>query len=67
MWQGMEDRNVSVAASLRLAELIRTASLKRIEGAGHYWIFDHIEEVLAAIKQAMLNNAPPPRPAHRVG
>ncbi len=51
LWQGMADNNVPVAASLRLAEIIPGCELFRIEGAGHYWIFDHVEEVLSAIKQ----------------
>ena len=51
LWQGTADKNVPVAASLRLAEIIPGCELFRIEGAGHYWIFDHVEEVLLAIKQ----------------
>jgi pimeloyl-ACP methyl ester carboxylesterase len=53
LWQGMADRNVPVAASLRLAHLIPGCELRRLEGAGHYWIFDHIEEVLKALLQKM--------------
>ena len=51
LWQGAADNNVPVAASLRLAEIIPGCKLFQIEGAGHYWIFDHVEEVLLAIKQ----------------
>jgi pimeloyl-ACP methyl ester carboxylesterase len=51
LWQGTADQNVPVTASLRLGELIASAKIHRIEGAGHYWIFEHIEEVLTAIKQ----------------
>ncbi len=49
LWQGTNDRNVPVPASLRLARLIPGCELRRVEGAGHYWIFEHIEEVLKAI------------------
>jgi pimeloyl-ACP methyl ester carboxylesterase len=49
LWQGMEDRNVPLSASLRLAELIPGCELVRLEGAGHYWIFEHIEDVLRAL------------------
>jgi pimeloyl-ACP methyl ester carboxylesterase len=56
LWQGMADRNVPVAASLRLARLIPGCELHRLEGAGHYWIFDHIEEVLKALMQKMSQN-----------
>ncbi len=51
LWQGTADNNVPVTASLRLAEIIPGCELFRIEGAGHYWIFDHVEEVLLAIKE----------------
>ncbi len=58
MWQGALDSNVPVPASLRLAELIPGCELHVIEGAGHYWIFEHIEEVLKAILQKMGRHHP---------
>jgi len=58
LWQGAADNNVPVAASLRLAEIIPGCELFRIEGAGHYWIFDHMEEVLVAIKQKITGMQP---------
>jgi pimeloyl-ACP methyl ester carboxylesterase len=59
MWQGALDRNVPVPSSLRLAQLIEGCELHFMEGAGHYWIFEHIEEVLKAILQKM--GGPQPR------
>jgi len=53
LWQGTNDRNVPVPASLHLARLIPGCELRPVEGAGHYWIFEHIEEVLRAIVQKM--------------
>jgi pimeloyl-ACP methyl ester carboxylesterase len=53
LWQGTLDRNVPIPASLRLAHLIPGSELRYIEGAGHYWIFDHIEAVLKAIVKNM--------------
>ena len=53
LWQGTNDRNVPVSAALRLARLMPGCELRRLEGAGHYWIFEHIEEVLKAIVQKM--------------
>ena len=58
LWQGTADNNVPVAASLRLAEIIPSCKLFQIEGAGHYWIFDHVEEVLLAIKQKIRGSQP---------
>jgi pimeloyl-ACP methyl ester carboxylesterase len=52
LWQGMADRNVSVAASLSLAELVPNCRTRRIENAGHYWIFDNIAEVLQTLAGA---------------
>jgi pimeloyl-ACP methyl ester carboxylesterase len=53
LWQGTGDRNVPVAAALHLAELIPNCRLFKMEGAGHYWIFDHIEDVLHVLKKEM--------------
>ena len=53
LWQGTLDRNVPVAASLHLASLIPGCELHPVEGEGHYWIFEQIEEVLSAILQKM--------------
>jgi pimeloyl-ACP methyl ester carboxylesterase len=58
LWQGTADNNVPVAASMRLAEIIPGCELFRLEGAGHYWIFDHVEEVLRAIKQKITGLQP---------
>ncbi len=58
LWQGTADNNVPVAASLRLAEIIPDCKLFRIEGAGHYWIFDHVEEVLTALRQKITDLQP---------
>lgn len=52
LWQGMADRNVPVSAALRLGELVPDCHVQRIEGAGHYWIFDNIETVLAPLAEA---------------
>jgi pimeloyl-ACP methyl ester carboxylesterase len=52
LWQGMADRNVSIAASLSLAELVPNCQTRRIENAGHYWIFDNIAEVLETLVKA---------------
>ena len=52
LWQGMADRNVSIPAALHLAELIPNCRIRRIDNAGHYWIFDHIAEVLQTLADA---------------
>ena len=52
LWQGLSDRNVSIAAALRLGELIPNCRTAQIEKAGHYWIFDNIRQVLGTIAGA---------------
>ncbi len=65
LWQGMADRNVSVTASLSLAGLVPNCRTRRIENAGHYWIFDNMTEVLQTLARAARENTPaagvPPR------
>jgi pimeloyl-ACP methyl ester carboxylesterase len=63
LWQGMQDRNVSVAASLRLGELVPHCRTRRMASAGHYWIFDHIEEVLQTLAGAARQGAGTPTPS----
>lgn len=58
LWQGLGDRNVPVAAALRLGELIPNCHTRTIERAGHYWIFDNIERVLETLARAMEAQAP---------
>lgn len=57
LWQGMTDRNVPVAASLRLGELVPNCRTRRIANAGHYWIFDNIEDVLQTLAAAARESA----------
>ena len=52
LWQGTADRNVPPRAALKLGALIPDCEIHRIEGAGHYWIFDNIDLVLGRIASA---------------
>ncbi len=52
LWQGLSDRNVPITSALRLGELIPNCKVFKIEKAGHYWIFDNIDEVLQTIVTA---------------
>jgi pimeloyl-ACP methyl ester carboxylesterase len=49
LWQGLSDRNVPVSAALRLGELIPGCDVRRIEGAGHYWILHNYGHVLESV------------------
>jgi pimeloyl-ACP methyl ester carboxylesterase len=49
LWQGTADRNVPVSAALRLGELIPRCEVRRIDGAGHYWILQNYGHVLESV------------------
>jgi len=51
LWQGLSDRNVPVSAALRLGELIPGCEVRRIDGAGHYWILRNYGHVLESVTQ----------------
>jgi pimeloyl-ACP methyl ester carboxylesterase len=62
-WQGLNDRNVPVAAALQLAKLIPDCRAQTIRQAGHYWIFDNIGIVLKEISRVAQGN----QNAHKTG
>lgn len=51
LWQGTADRNVPVSAALRLGEVIPACEVRRIDGAGHYWILQNYGHVLESVAQ----------------
>jgi len=53
VWQGTADRNVPPSAAFHLAELIPHCQLFKIEGGGHYWVFENMDTILKTLKQAM--------------
>ncbi len=50
LWQGTADRIVPAPVSFWLASRFRDCSVERIEGAGHFWVYDHVSEVLQRLK-----------------
>ena len=51
LWHGEADALVPPAMGRRLAASIARCEAAFVQGAGHYWVFDHIEELLRAIGQ----------------
>lgn len=51
LWQGMADRIVPVGPALHLAKSIPTCELIAIEGAGHFWVFEHVTEVCNSLRE----------------
>lgn len=52
-WQGTADKIVPPAVSFALAARLPTVSVHRIVGAGHFWIYDNVEPVLTAVRDAL--------------
>jgi len=49
VWQGTADSVVPQAVSFALARRLANAELVTVDGAGHFWIYDNVEPVLARI------------------
>lgn len=47
VWIGTADRSVPIGPAEALATAIPGATLRRLDGAGHFWIARHFDEVLA--------------------
>ena len=53
VWQGLADRIVPMPSALHLASLIPRCRLVELDGAGHFWVLDHVEEVLSELSKLM--------------
>lgn len=49
LWQGEEDITVSLAMRQYMAREIPNCRANYITGAGHFWIFEHLAEILGAL------------------
>lgn len=49
IWQGTADTIVPVGVTLKLGKLIPDCDVTLVEGGGHFWIYDAIPEILAAV------------------
>ncbi|MEM1371025.1 MAG: alpha/beta hydrolase [Pseudomonadota bacterium] len=49
LWQGTGDRIVPQTAAFALALNIKTCESVRLTGEGHFWIYNHVDEVLARL------------------
>lgn len=56
IWQGTADVHVPFAASRRLCDLIPGCRFIELKGQGHYWVIDHIDDVLQTLKNAALGH-----------
>ncbi len=51
LFQGTADRIVPVPVSVWLADLIPNCRFELREGAGHFWVYDHVGEVLKSLAE----------------
>lgn len=56
LWQGTADRIVPSAVSVWLSGLIPNCRLERLEGAGHFWVYDHVADVLGTLAGVARSN-----------
>lgn len=59
VWIGSADRNVPLGPAEALVAAIPGATLSRRDGAGHFWIARHFDEVLGWLAAAARSHAPP--------
>lgn len=60
LWQGEADVNVPPSMGRYLAATIPDCRARFIPGAGHFWLFDHLEEIFATLVPSEPGVAVPP-------
>lgn len=56
VWQGTDDHIVPPQAARWLARQLPNATLHNLENAGHFWVFDHVEDIVAQLAVLMSQN-----------
>lgn len=51
LWQGTADRIVPSSVSLALADKLPDCEAIRLAGHGHFWVYDHVGDVLSRLSQ----------------
>ncbi|MFV0298017.1 MAG: alpha/beta fold hydrolase [Hyphomicrobiaceae bacterium] len=49
LWQGTADKVVPAAFTFDFADRLGDCRVHELEGQGHFWVFEHIEEVMRAV------------------
>lgn len=60
LWQGTADPIVPPQAAVWLARQLPRCTLHLVQGAGHFWVFEHVDAVLEALGLLMAENGLPP-------
>jgi pimeloyl-ACP methyl ester carboxylesterase len=56
VWQGTDDHVVPPQAARWLARQLPRCELHSLEGAGHFWVFEHVADVVASLDALMSQN-----------
>ncbi len=59
VWQGTDDHVVPPQAARWLARQLPNCRLHNLEGAGHFWVFEHVDEVVSDLNALMSQNGMP--------
>jgi pimeloyl-ACP methyl ester carboxylesterase len=59
VWQGTEDHVVPPQAARWLARQLPRCELHSLDGAGHFWVFEHVGEVVDSLDRLMSQNGLP--------
>jgi pimeloyl-ACP methyl ester carboxylesterase len=62
LWIGSADTIVPVAAAIALGHRIKGCEITRLPGAGHFWIFSAMPEILADMRDKLDTHAAPELP-----
>jgi pimeloyl-ACP methyl ester carboxylesterase len=56
VWQGTDDHIVPPQASRWLARQLPHATLHSLDNVGHFWVFDHVDDIVAELAALMSQN-----------
>lgn len=49
LWQGTADRIVPVEAAFELGRHLPRCTVHRLDGEGHFWVLEHVDELMRAV------------------
>jgi pimeloyl-ACP methyl ester carboxylesterase len=56
VWQGTDDHVVPPQAARWLARQLPNCRLQSLDGAGHFWVFEHVEDIISTLDALMSQN-----------
>lgn len=56
VWQGTDDHVVPPQAARWLARQLPNCTLHSLDGAGHFWVFEHVDDIIQTLDALMSQN-----------